>query len=152
MKKRCHFCDEHEQEVLRLYCKTCKEVICQDCALVKYRVHDYVFLQEVCPDMQSSIETLLTEIHKKKEEFADHKRYIKTIHTANKEALKSSLKEVNETCDKVIKTIESCRAILIANLHSVHEVENEQHKERKKHLDHSITQLSGIASSLLVIS
>lgn len=142
LKKRLHFCDEHEQEVLRLYCKTCKEVICRDCALVKHRVHDYVFLQEICPDMQSSIETLLKEIHKKKEEFGEHKRYIGTIHTANEETLKSSLEEVNETCDKVIEAIEAHRAFLIANLHSIHEVENEEHKERKINLDHSIAQLS----------
>ena len=81
-------------------------------------------------------------VHEKKKEFGDHKRYIETIHTANKEALKSSLKEVNEICDKVIEAIEAHRAILIANLHGVHEAENEQHKERKKYLDHSITQLS----------
>lgn len=142
LKKRLHFCDEHEQEILRLYCKTCKEVICRDCALVKHRVHDYIFLQEICPDMQSGIETLLKEIHEKKEEFGDHKKYIETIHTANEEALKSSLKEVNETCDKVIEAIEAHRTFLITNLRSIHEAENEEHEERKKNLDHSIAQLS----------
>ena len=142
LKKRLHFCDEHEEEILKLYCKSCKEVICRDCALVKHRVHDYVFIREICPDMQSSLEALLKETRKKKEEFRDHKWYIETVHTANEEALKSCLKEVNETCDKVIEAIETRRAFLIANLHSVHEAENEQHEERKKKLDHSIAQFS----------
>ena len=142
LKKRLHFCGEHEQEVLRLYCKTCKEVICRDCALVKHRVHDYAFLREVCPNMQSGIETLLKEIHEKREEFESHKRHIESIYTANKEALKSSLNAINENCDKVIEAIEARRAALIANLHSVYEVENEQHEERKRYLNHSTAQFS----------
>lgn len=142
LKKRLHFCGKHEQEVLKLYCKTCKEVICRDCALVKHRVHDYVFLREVCPDMQNGIETQLKEMHKKKEEFENHKKHIKSVGTANKEAINSSLKEVNENCDKVIEAIEARRAALVANFHSVHEAENEQHEERKKCLDHSTAQFS----------
>ena len=142
LKKRLHICGEHEQEILRLYCKTCREVICRDCALVKHRLHNYVFLREVCLDTQSGIETLLKKIHKIKEEFGNHKRYIEMIHTANKKVVKSSVKEVNESCDQVIQAIEARRAILTANLHRVREAENEQHKERKKYLDRSIVQLS----------
>ena len=40
--QRRQYCEEHEEEVLKLFCKTCKKVICRDCALVKHREHDYV--------------------------------------------------------------------------------------------------------------
>ena len=30
-------CEEHEEEMLKLYCQTCEKVICRDCAIVEHR-------------------------------------------------------------------------------------------------------------------
>ena len=53
LHKRQH-CQEHEDELLKLYCKTCKKVICRDCALVTHREHSYAFVREVRANLKSA--------------------------------------------------------------------------------------------------
>ena len=42
-----HFCADHEEEELKLYCRTCEEIICRDCTIVTHKQHDYTFIKDV---------------------------------------------------------------------------------------------------------
>ncbi len=41
-------CQRHENEDLKLYCETCKELICRDCAIDNHckPAHNYMFAKE----------------------------------------------------------------------------------------------------------
>ena len=141
VQRRQH-CEEHEGEVLKLFCKTCEKVICRDCALVKHRDHDYSFIREVRPDTQKSLEGLQKEVEEKLKEFRANKAYIEGLQNAGGDVLNSCLKEVNETCDKLIEVVETRRAALIGNLHSVHEMEEVKRKQELSNIDTSLVRLS----------
>ena len=140
--QRKQYCEEHDDEVLKLFCKTCNKVICRDCALVKHREHDYAFIREVRPETQEHLELLLKKVEEKEKEFQGHKAYIEELQRSNGNTLTSCLKEVNETCDKLIEAIEARRAYLIAELHSKHEAEEEQNKGEMNSIDLSLVRLS----------
>ena len=141
VQRRQH-CEEHEGEVLKLFCKTCEKVICRDCALVKHRNHDYSFIREVRPDTQKSLEGLQKEVEEKLKEFEANKAYIEGLQKAGGDVLNSCLKEVNETCDKLIEAVETRRAALVGNLHSVHETEEIKRKQELSNIDTSLVRLS----------
>ena len=39
-------CNEHDGELLKLFCETCGEAICRDCTIVKHREHQYTFVKD----------------------------------------------------------------------------------------------------------
>ena len=136
------YCDEHEDEVLKLFCKTCEKVICRDCALVKHRGHNYLFIREVRPETQKQLEALQKEVETKEKEFQSHKKYIGDLQKQNEDALSECLKEVNGACDKLIEAVESRRAALIVDVHEVHEAEEAKRKEELNTIDLSLVRLS----------
>ena len=42
--KRMLVCNEHEGEVIKLFCETYEEALCRDCTIVKHRDHEYTFV------------------------------------------------------------------------------------------------------------
>ncbi len=140
--QRRQYCEDHEDEILKLFCKTCEKVICRDCALVKHRSHNYSFIREVRPDTQRSLEGLQKEVEEKLKEFKANKVYIEGLQKAAGDVLNSCLKEVNETCDKLIEAVETRRAALVGNLHSVHETEEVRRKQELSNVETSLVRLS----------
>jgi hypothetical protein len=140
--QRKQYCEEHDDEVLKLFCKTCKKVICRDCALVKHREHDYSFIREVRPETRNQLELLLKKVEEKENEFHGHKKHVEGLQRSNEDTLNFCLKDVNEMCDKLIEVIESRRAFLVAELHSKHEAEEEQNKGEMNSIDLSLVRLS----------
>ena len=67
MKKALHElgCELHH-DILKVYCETCQELICRDCAVSKqHRNHEYKLITECYPDHHQEIETNLTIVKTK---------------------------------------------------------------------------------------
>ncbi len=73
-KKTTHYCSEHADRELELYCETCNELVCLKCAVRggKHRDHDYAPLDEAFDKYKGEITSSLEPIEKQ----------LKTIHTA----------------------------------------------------------------------
>ena len=120
------YCEEHEEEVVKLFCKTCKKAICRDCALVKHREHDCAFVRELRPKVQETLEKLMTIVQEKETEFHDHKEHVKNVHKLNKQSLVSCKKEVEEVYQKMIEKLECHRTVLLAEIQGIHDSECKQ--------------------------
>ena len=55
------FCREHEGEVIKIFCETCKEAICRDCTIVKHRDHEYAFVKDAFTKSKESLMEILSE-------------------------------------------------------------------------------------------
>ena len=119
-------CEDHEDEVLKLFCKTCKKVICRDCALVEHRDHEFVFIREIRPEIQQQLESLNKEVQAKEVEYRNYIDYVENIRKIGTDTLTACEREVNETCHRLQEAIESRRAALIAQLHDIHDLEKKQ--------------------------
>ena len=53
-------CAKHPNEIMQLYCKTCRKLVCKDCILIKQlcRDHDYVSRQDVSKEIFSEEDLL----------------------------------------------------------------------------------------------
>ena len=93
------FCSEHGEERLKLYCETCGELICYQCALNtgKHHRHRYMLLEksferyrndvvssiEPIKKLVSSVEEVLAQFEKRNGEISDQRAAIEAdIHTA----------------------------------------------------------------------
>ncbi len=72
-KKTTHYCSEHADRELELYCETCSELICYKCIFKgsKHRDHDYAPLDEAFDKYKGEITPSLEPMEKQ----------LKTIHT-----------------------------------------------------------------------
>ena len=61
MKPREFYCTEpkHESEVLKFYCKTCDQLICRDCVLIKHDGHERTDLSEIAKEQRGEMKSLL---------------------------------------------------------------------------------------------
>ena len=61
MKPREFYCTEpkHESEVLKFYCKTCDQLICRDCVLIKHKAHEHTDLSEIAKEQKGEMKSLL---------------------------------------------------------------------------------------------
>ncbi|CAI8000489.1 Tripartite motif-containing protein 3 [Geodia barretti] len=55
LKKCSMLCPRHPAERIRIYCETCDELLCHDCALKTHRDHNYDHIQDVFPKHRDAI-------------------------------------------------------------------------------------------------
>ena len=135
-------CEDHKGEILKLFCKTCNKVICRDCVLVGCRAHDYVFVRDVRPATQNNLKSLVVAVRAKEKECQTQQKRLENVTASNARILKSCEKTVNEHCQSLIDAIETRRAGLISDLHSVHEREYKQIATESESLSMAHVRLS----------
>ena len=59
-----HYCPDHENEILKLYCRTCSKTICGDCTYVDHRSHEYVFIKDIQVELRDSLSQELETMKK----------------------------------------------------------------------------------------
>ena len=95
VKKKIPYCEKHRRNELKIYCETCKELICNDCTIRLHRDHNYDLVADV--------------FHKYKEELVSSLKPVKQkLHTVQ-QALKAF--------DTKVKEINDQRATLEAHIH-----------------------------------
>ncbi|XP_022808322.1 tripartite motif-containing protein 45-like [Stylophora pistillata] len=52
--------EEHDGELLKLFCETCDEAICRDCAIVKHRDHQYTFVKDAFAKNKTGVVEILS--------------------------------------------------------------------------------------------
>ena len=55
------FCGVHKKEALKLYCETCKKLICRDCTSVDHRQHNYKFVEDARKQVDAEMGSLKSE-------------------------------------------------------------------------------------------
>ena len=54
-------CNEHDGELLKLFCETCEKAICRDCTIVKHREHHYTFVKDAFAKNKKSVVEILSK-------------------------------------------------------------------------------------------
>ena len=122
------YCPEHDDQLLRLYCRTCKKVVCQACAMVKHRSaeHDCDFVKDVKSEISEELMKLMECIQVKQEEFDSYCSYIDHVRSANAASLDTSEKEINKAFDSLKQILEARRVSLVTELRSAYAQEQKR--------------------------
>ena len=119
-------CVQHTDEVLKLYCNTCQQLVCRDCCLFDHKDHQFKLLKDARQETTSELNDLTDQVKAKLDEWGKNLEIAKKaekIMQCRPDELKSS---INTSFDAILSAIESRRAELLA------EAESECQKDMKQ--------------------
>ncbi len=64
-KKTIHTCEKHYKKELKIYCETCKELICTDCTIRLHKDHNYDLVADVFPKHKEELVSSLKPVKEK---------------------------------------------------------------------------------------
>ena len=135
-----HMCSEHEEEELKIYCKTCQEVICSDCAIVSHKGHQYAFIKDAKKELLCELREVIAQVKKKDEEFQGYIAEVNTVTTAKRENYAECEKKVNDYFDDYIQ---QHRAMLLDKLHQAKQNDEKVLAESKENIEHTKARIAG---------
>ena len=141
VRRKLH-CDEHKDEQLKLFCKTCEKVICRDCALVKHRQHEYVFVHEFRHEIQKQLEALVKKAEEKQAEFKVHIEHVARVRKSSYAAFDASKREASAFFDKMVQSIEARRKKVLTDLNRITQTEEKKLNAETDYLELALARLS----------
>ena len=81
-RKTIHTCNKHGKNELKIYCETCKELICNDCTIRLHKDHNYDLVADVFPKHK---EELVSNLKPVKEKLAKVQQALKVFDTLAKD-------------------------------------------------------------------
>ena len=114
--ERPRHCSNHSGEPLKLYCETCKSLICRDCTIVDHRNHDFGFVKTIRPKIVNAISELMQAAKMKQQELEAHLALVKDVEKGQDVQSTALMAEINTAFDSYIKMLESRRKHLLANV------------------------------------
>ena len=139
-KKR--YCSDHEGEELKLYCRTCQEVICRDCTIVTHKQHDYTFIKEVREKLVQEMHNLLGHVKGKVEEFTQHQNHLQEVDTKSKESIDACRSKVREYFKDWHRSLEEREGQLLGQLDQHLKVASKQVDAERSTVDLSMGQIT----------
>ena len=112
-----HICSEHEGEELKLYCRTCQDVICRDCTVITHNGHDYMFIKDAKEEIVQSLQQLLVQVEKKDVKFQAYISAVMTAMAAKEQHFFEFEKQINDYFNESIAKIQFHRALLLDKLY-----------------------------------
>ena len=110
------YCSDHKGEELKLYCRTCQEVICRDCAIVTHKQHDYTFIKDVKEELTKKMESLSCEVEAISGAFKEQVESLeKTVSTLNENTANVE-GQINTYFDKHIQKLQLHRNALLKKM------------------------------------
>ena len=111
-----HYCLDHEGEELKLYCRTCQEVICRDCTIVTHKQHDYTFIKDVREELVKKMTGLMDKAKAKRVVFEGHQNHLGEVRQVSEENIASCQRKVAIYFDQWIKNLEEKKKTLLTEL------------------------------------
>ena len=118
-------CPIHENETLKLYCRTCSKTICGDCTYVDHRSHSYVFINDVQEELKQSLREKLNSMRRLAGEAKNKKENAQKVVEEHETKVASIRAHVDSTFGELAKLVRNCHTKVLHDL-------DQQAKSRKK--------------------
>jgi tripartite motif-containing protein 56 len=145
------YCTKHEDEVLKIYCETCKELCCVDCMLLNHtkQNHSLVAVSEIAQKQKEALKSSCTTLDEKLSEGKEALNKICEVMESlekNAKTAKEQLKEQKENILKIVTENLDERAEKLNN--DVNKVYGELHTELSKQHDEIKDYLDKVQASV----
>ncbi len=112
-----YYCNIHPEEILKLYCKTCKSLACLICFLSQHNGHDIGSIDSKArKEVKKGVTDLMEETDSILKKFKDNMNYIIVVENEKLKSLNSLKAQVNEKVDKLFKQLETRRDELLKEI------------------------------------
>ena len=147
------YCADHEGEELKLYCRTCQEVICRDCTIVTHKQHDYTFIKDVREELIMKMERLVASMSRKEAKCQGLQDSIPLVREKEKQKLATEKASINmffdqhvEELQRLLDALQQHRATVLNNLYQASAVHTKQLLADEESLQISHTLLTSARS------
>ena len=65
------YCSAHPKDEVKVYCRTCEEVICRDCTIVTHKQHDYTLIKDVREELAKKLKEQVAGVETKENDICD---------------------------------------------------------------------------------
>ena len=132
-------CEKHEGEELKLFCQTCNQLICRECAIREHREHKYELVKEIYPAEKGKIGKIVDELRAK---IFALETSLKAI-ISQEERAKINLDEVSLKVDALvnrqIEALEKKRQTLKDQLRKIAQSQKDYYEKQKKFFSSSLS-------------
>ncbi|EDO29653.1 predicted protein, partial [Nematostella vectensis] len=120
------YCTKHKGKKLKLFCESCKEVICRDCTVVDHKNHDYLFTSDV---IAREKEEILERAKKVTSKLTDIEQAMALVEKAQQhldENKRAARRDLDQFIDKQIGALEKMRSDLRGEIESACQKQEKQ--------------------------
>ncbi|XP_048577294.1 tripartite motif-containing protein 45 [Nematostella vectensis] len=139
------YCTKHKGKKLKLFCESCKEVICRDCTVVDHKNHDYLFTSDV---IAREKEEILERAKKVTSKLTDIEQAMALVEKAQQhldENKRAARRDLDQFIDKQIGALEKMRSYLKGEIESACQKQEKQLTAQRENLS---MRLASARSSL----
>ena len=115
-----HMCSEHEGEELKLFCRTCREVICRDCTFDAHQKHEFVLVKNIKEELVRELQGLVAQAEEKGRHFCNTTKKINEIIFSEEKSLVDGKQQINKCFEEYLERIQQHRMSLIDKLDHAH--------------------------------
>ena len=112
-------CPKHN-DPLKVYCETCRQVICRDCTISKeHKTHNFELISECYPKHRQQIEASLDQV---KHKMADLNTALTQLDTTDREVIEQGeqlQEQINTHAQQIIDQVQRSRQHLLQQLHNI---------------------------------
>ena len=134
-------CEKHRREELKLFCQTCNQLICRDCALREHRDHKYEFVQDIYPAEKEKITKVVDELRAKMIALETSLDTIKSQKDSAKIKFNELSLKVDAVINRQIESLEKKRQSLKDQLQKVARVQKERHEIQERSFASSLSRI-----------
>ena len=115
-KKQVIYCQKHSENILKIYCETCGELICNDCTLRLHQGHNYDLVTDTFQRHKGEIVSSLQPV---KQHLATVNEAIQALDTRKKDIEEQRMTieaDIHKHIKRLLQALEQCRTELVGQL------------------------------------
>ena len=136
------YCDNHEHEILRLYCDSCSMVICRECTMVEHAGHSFIYLQDAVDNAKSITLKLLADARAGMKAIEESMQMTKTMAEHVEIRAQAVATEVRATTRRHILALEERERELLRRVDKIRQVKGKTLHYQMEELRHGLGQLT----------
>ena len=117
--KKVMYCTKHSENILKIYCETCGELICNDCTIRLHQGHNYDLVTDTFPKHKEEIVSSLQPVQ---QHLATVNKAVQALDTRTKEIEDQRMTveaDIHKHIDRLHQALEQRRTELIGQLHQL---------------------------------
>ena len=145
------YCIEHEDEVLKYFCETCKELCCIDCVVLNHQKpkHSCVAVSKMAQKQRETLQSSCTTIDEKLSEGKEALNNICEVMKSLEKNAKTAKDEIKKQKENILKIVSEKLNEKAKKMNKeVDEVYGEMHSELSKQLDEIKEYLNKVQASV----
>ena len=141
-----HMCPEHEGEELKLFCKTCREVICRDCTFDAHQKHEYVLVKNIKEELVQELQGLIAGAENREKHFLNSIERIDQMTIAKEKIFAANKSQIDKCFEENVQRMKQHRESLLGKLSRSQAADRKDLDAEKSALELNLAKIaSGVA-------